>query len=74
MFPRASRRAQFTFCIRPRFELHRSLETRPYSALMPEIRKCAVAGSFIFKFPDGDLTSKPRVALFRRSGAVSTYQ
>ncbi|KAI0105044.1 hypothetical protein GGR51DRAFT_520663 [Nemania sp. FL0031] len=37
------------------------------------IKKRVVAGSFLFKIPDGD-DKKARVALFRRSGKVSTYQ
>lgn len=41
---------------------------------MPELKRRAVAGSFIFKFPDGDTTKKPQVALFRRSDKVRTYQ
>ncbi len=38
-----------------------------------EIKKRDVAGSFLFRYPDGD-ESKAQVALFRRSGAVRTYQ
>ncbi|KAL3962879.1 hypothetical protein ACCO45_004402 [Purpureocillium lilacinum] len=34
----------------------------------------AVAVSFLFKYPGGNLDARPRVALFRRSGAVNTYQ
>ncbi|KAF7548268.1 hypothetical protein G7Z17_g7169 [Cylindrodendrum hubeiense] len=41
---------------------------------MPYLQRRAVAGSFIFKFPDDDTTKKPQVALFRRSGKVRTYQ
>ncbi|KAH6880503.1 hypothetical protein B0T10DRAFT_565725 [Thelonectria olida] len=40
----------------------------------PPLKRRAVAGSFIFKFPDDDLTKTPKVALFRRSGKVRTYQ
>lgn len=36
-------------------------------------KKRVVAGSFLFKFPNGD-HKQARVALFRRSGKVSTYQ
>ncbi|RYP03110.1 hypothetical protein DL764_005371 [Monosporascus ibericus] len=39
----------------------------------PELKKRAVAGSFLFRYPDGD-EKKAQVALFRRSGAVRTYQ
>ncbi|UKZ57290.1 hypothetical protein TrVGV298_011143 [Trichoderma virens] len=35
---------------------------------MAQLAKRAVAVSFIFQFPDGDPSQKPRVALFRRSG------
>ncbi|KAI1171131.1 hypothetical protein F4777DRAFT_566639 [Nemania sp. FL0916] len=35
--------------------------------------KRAVAGSFLFKFPGGDI-KKAKVALFRRSNNVTTYQ
>ncbi|KAK7754522.1 hypothetical protein SLS62_003542 [Diatrype stigma] len=38
-----------------------------------EIKKQSVAGSFLFRFPDGD-EKKAQVALFRRSGDVRTYQ
>ncbi|KPM38003.1 hypothetical protein AK830_g8567 [Neonectria ditissima] len=41
---------------------------------MAHLKRRAVAGSFIFKFPDDDTAKKPQVALFRRSGQVSTYQ
>ncbi|UKZ83003.1 hypothetical protein TrVFT333_010804 [Trichoderma virens FT-333] len=41
---------------------------------MAQLAKRAVAVSFIFQFPDGDASQKPRVALFRRSGKVNTYQ
>ncbi|KAK7428743.1 hypothetical protein QQZ08_004668 [Neonectria magnoliae] len=41
---------------------------------MSHLKRRAVAGSFIFKFPDDDTAKKPQVALFRRSGKVSTYQ
>ncbi|PTB65546.1 nagb/rpia/CoA transferase-like protein [Trichoderma citrinoviride] len=41
---------------------------------MAELMECAVAVSFIFQFPDGDEERDPRVALFRRSGQVNTYQ
>ncbi|ODA80910.1 hypothetical protein RJ55_03870 [Drechmeria coniospora] len=41
---------------------------------MAALKKREVAGSFIFKFPDGDASRRPKVALFKRSGAVSTYQ
>ncbi|KAL7941363.1 hypothetical protein V8C42DRAFT_334959 [Trichoderma barbatum] len=41
---------------------------------MAELKKSAVAVSFIFQFPDGNEPLKPRVALFRRSGDVNTYQ
>ncbi|KAI0602058.1 translation initiation factor eIF-2B subunit family protein [Biscogniauxia sp. FL1348] len=37
------------------------------------LKKRAVAGSFLFKIPHGD-EKQAKVALFRRSGAVSTYQ
>ncbi|KAI1131116.1 hypothetical protein F5Y10DRAFT_234282 [Nemania abortiva] len=37
------------------------------------IKKRVVAGSFLFRIPDGD-DKQARVALFRRSGKVSTYQ
>ncbi|KAI1112251.1 hypothetical protein F5Y14DRAFT_422610 [Nemania sp. NC0429] len=39
----------------------------------PTVKKRVVAGSFLFKFPNGD-HKQARVALFRRSGKVSTYQ
>lgn len=38
-----------------------------------ELKRRSVAGSFLFKVPDGD-ENHPQVALFRRSGKVSTYQ
>lgn len=41
---------------------------------MSQLKKSAVAVSFIFKFPDGDVLRRPRVALFRRSGEVNTYR
>ncbi|KAL6887215.1 hypothetical protein HDV57DRAFT_514783 [Trichoderma longibrachiatum] len=41
---------------------------------MTQLKECAVAVSFIFQFPDGDEQRTPRVALFRRSGQVNTYQ
>ncbi|KAF4974316.1 hypothetical protein FZEAL_8766 [Fusarium zealandicum] len=41
---------------------------------MSPLKHRAVAGSFIFKFPDDDTDRKPLVALFRRSGKVNTYQ
>ncbi|KAI1134216.1 nagb/rpia/CoA transferase-like protein [Hypoxylon sp. FL0543] len=37
------------------------------------LKKRSIAGSFLFKLPDGDET-RAQVALFRRSGKVSTYQ
>ncbi|KAI0113513.1 nagb/rpia/CoA transferase-like protein [Daldinia grandis] len=37
------------------------------------LKRRSVAGSFLFKFPDGD-EKKAQVALFKRSGKVSTYQ
>ncbi|KAI1772169.1 nagb/rpia/CoA transferase-like protein [Hypoxylon cercidicola] len=37
------------------------------------IKKRSVAGSFFFKFPNGD-EKQAQVALFRRSGKVRTYQ
>ncbi|UKZ61515.1 uncharacterized protein TrAtP1_002778 [Trichoderma atroviride] len=40
---------------------------------MSLLKKSAVAVSFIFKFPEGNLTRRPQVALFRRSGEVNTY-
>ncbi|KAL9476190.1 hypothetical protein ACSS6W_006031 [Trichoderma asperelloides] len=40
---------------------------------MSLLKKSAVAVSFIFKFPDGDVLRRPQVALFRRSGQVNTY-
>ncbi|KAL6699424.1 hypothetical protein J3F84DRAFT_184046 [Trichoderma pleuroticola] len=42
--------------------------------IMSQLAKKAVAVSFIFQFPDGRDAKKPRVALFRRSGEVNTYQ
>ncbi|KAL7914307.1 hypothetical protein GGI35DRAFT_239691 [Trichoderma velutinum] len=39
-----------------------------------QFAKRAVAVSFIFQFPEGNHSHKPRVALFRRSGEVNTYQ
>ncbi|KAL6803428.1 hypothetical protein GGI42DRAFT_26289 [Trichoderma sp. SZMC 28013] len=42
--------------------------------IMSQFAKRAVAVSFIFQFPDGNDSDKPRVALFRRSGEVNTYQ
>ncbi|KAH6980589.1 hypothetical protein BKA56DRAFT_485973 [Ilyonectria sp. MPI-CAGE-AT-0026] len=41
---------------------------------MSQLKRRTVASGFIFKFPDDDVTKKPKVALFRRSGEVSTYQ
>lgn len=45
------------------------------------LKKRAVVSSFLFKFPDGGPSAsstrdgkKPLVALFRRSGLVSTYR
>ncbi len=38
------------------------------------LEKRAVAVSFLFKYPGGNLDARPRVAFFRRSGAVNTYQ
>ncbi|KAK1246301.1 hypothetical protein MKX08_000103 [Trichoderma sp. CBMAI-0020] len=40
---------------------------------MSLLKKSAVAVSFIFKFPDGNVSRRPQVALFRRSGEVNTY-
>ncbi|KAM0478936.1 hypothetical protein ACHAPX_004914 [Trichoderma viride] len=40
---------------------------------MFSLKKRAVAVSFIFKFPDGNVSRRPQVALFRRSGEVNTY-
>lgn len=40
---------------------------------MSLLKKSAVAVSFIFKFPEGNLARRPQVALFRRSGEVNTY-
>ncbi|KAM0513629.1 hypothetical protein ACHAPE_007679 [Trichoderma viride] len=40
---------------------------------MSPLLKRAVAVSFIFKFPDGNVSRRPQVALFRRSGEVNTY-
>ncbi|XXG96235.1 hypothetical protein Hte_002516 [Hypoxylon texense] len=37
------------------------------------LKKRSVAGSFLFKFPNGD-EKQAQVALFRRSGKVRTYQ
>ncbi|KAI1848847.1 hypothetical protein JX265_001177 [Neoarthrinium moseri] len=37
------------------------------------IKKRAVAGTFLFRYPEGDPT-RAEVALFRRSGKVRTYQ
>lgn len=37
------------------------------------LKRRAIAGSFLFKLPDGD-EKQAQVALFRRSGKVSTYQ
>ncbi|KAL7931507.1 hypothetical protein V8C35DRAFT_309693 [Trichoderma chlorosporum] len=42
--------------------------------IMAQLIKKPVAVSFIFQFPDGNETQRPRVALFRRSGEVNTYQ
>lgn len=39
----------------------------------PTSRKSVIAGSFLFRFPNGD-HKQARVALFRRSGRVNTYQ
>ncbi|KAM0250512.1 hypothetical protein ACHAQJ_008603 [Trichoderma viride] len=41
---------------------------------MSPLKKSAVAVSFIFKFPDGDVSRRPQIALFRRSGEVNTYR
>ncbi|KAI9150274.1 Methylthioribose-1-phosphate isomerase [Paramyrothecium foliicola] len=41
---------------------------------MPQLKHRAVAGTFLFKFPHGDLSQPPKVALFRRSDKVRTYQ
>ncbi|KAI0968119.1 hypothetical protein F4678DRAFT_443337 [Xylaria arbuscula] len=43
------------------------------SAREPHVKKRVVAGSFIFKIPNGD-EKQAKVALFRRSSKVSTYQ
>ncbi|KAI0553167.1 hypothetical protein F4679DRAFT_532183 [Xylaria curta] len=43
------------------------------SAETPTVTKRDVAGSFIFKIPNGDVT-QAKVALFRRSSKVRTYQ
>ncbi|KAI8680274.1 Nudix hydrolase domain-containing protein [Fusarium keratoplasticum] len=51
-----------------------SPRTRTISTSMAPLKHRAVASSFIFKFPEDDMTKKPQVALFRRSGQVSTYQ
>ncbi|KAM0454812.1 hypothetical protein ACHAPV_008185 [Trichoderma viride] len=40
---------------------------------MSSLKKRAVAVSFIFKFPNGNVSRRPQVALFRRSGKVNTY-
>ncbi|KAL6851853.1 hypothetical protein J3F83DRAFT_757525 [Trichoderma novae-zelandiae] len=53
------------------------LNIRPSSSntrKMSQLTECPVAVSFIFQFPGGDEARTPRVALFRRSGQVSTYQ
>ncbi|KAI5459369.1 hypothetical protein BGZ63DRAFT_426648 [Mariannaea sp. PMI_226] len=41
---------------------------------MSSLEHRTVVSSFIFKFPEDDLTKKPQVALFRRSDKVNTYQ
>ncbi|KAL7785915.1 hypothetical protein V8C37DRAFT_310370 [Trichoderma ceciliae] len=41
---------------------------------MSQLKKSVVAVSFIFRFPDGNVSRRPQVALFRRSGEVNTYR
>ncbi|KND92623.1 Methylthioribose-1-phosphate isomerase [Tolypocladium ophioglossoides CBS 100239] len=67
---------------------HRALATPPKHQLLPQplhrhhralasmapLEQRAVAGSFIFKYPDDNPDARPQVALFRRSAAVRTYQ
>ncbi|KAH7130011.1 hypothetical protein B0J13DRAFT_627143 [Dactylonectria estremocensis] len=55
------------------FEISRTPQARSISTSMSNLQRRAVAGSFIFKFPDDDTTKKPQVALFRRSAKVRTY-
>ncbi|KAH7323096.1 hypothetical protein B0I35DRAFT_349729 [Stachybotrys elegans] len=38
-----------------------------------DIQDRAVAGTFLFRFPNDDVTQPPKIALFRRSDKVSTY-
>jgi hypothetical protein len=52
----------------PRFQ------TRAFATTMPQLKHRAVAGTFLFKFPNDDLSQHPKVALFRRSDKVRTYQ
>lgn len=47
---------------------------RLFSTTMAPLKKRAVAGSFILKFPNNDVTKYPQVALFMRSDAVRTYK
>ena len=59
-----------------RFSIHRMplQYRRAISAGMAPLKKRAVSSSFIFKYPDDNPDARPQVALFRRSGDVSTYQ
>jgi hypothetical protein len=38
------------------------------------LKQRAVSGSFIIKYPDDGEDGRPKVALFKRSGKVRTYQ
>jgi hypothetical protein len=45
------------------------------SSTMSQLKKRSVAVSFIFQFPKDDTTNtRPKVALFKRSDKVRTYQ
>lgn len=67
-----------TLLHRPWSRIHRILQHRralsTTMAPLENLEKRAVAGSFIFRYPDDDPGGRPQVALFRRSGDVSTYQ
>jgi hypothetical protein len=75
---RSHRLASFPIPIRPRtitshcpiyWTPTRNMTTTPQ---LPAIKKRAVAGTFLFRYPK-DEPDRAEVALFRRSGKVRTY-
>ncbi|KAI0887693.1 nagb/rpia/CoA transferase-like protein [Annulohypoxylon maeteangense] len=55
------------------FRRNRSMDSNDATNGKDRLKRRSVAGSFLFKIPDG-LDKPVQVALFRRSGKVSTYQ